>query len=182
MIKKKETQQLHSNISLWLDDYSDIFSDFDPRDSSVRAISVDFLEEAKRAAIDKSEGLELNLLVPKSKRDQTTEQVIKRRLKNHFERHHKMLKKEAIISNKKGFIFVLTGVIIMALAAYVLVNYEGATAASFLLILLEPAGWFFFWEGLSIVLFKPKESKLELDFYKKLSRAEINFNFYSSKG
>jgi hypothetical protein len=179
MIEKKELLGSHPDISLWLDDYNDIFSGFDPRDNSVRALSVDFLEEAKRAATDKSEGLELNLLIPKNKRDWQKEQVIEHRLKNHFERHHTILKKEAKSLIKNGTLFVLAGVIIMAIAAYILVHYENkTTVVSFLIILLEPAGWFFFWEGLDIIIFKPKEKKSELEFYKKLSHAKINFNSY----
>jgi hypothetical protein len=180
MIRKKEHfPSTHPDISLWLDDYNDIFSDFDPRDASVRAISVDFLEEAKRAATDKDLGLKLNLLIPKEKRNQKTEHIISHRLKNHFEHHHRILKKEKKSLIKSGMLFVLSGIIIMALAAYILVNYENkTTVTSFLLILLEPAGWFFFWEGLNIVLFKPKEKESELDFYKKLSHAEIIFDSY----
>jgi len=179
MIKKGETLPQHPDISLWLDSYNDIFSDFDPRATEVRAISVDFLDEAKRAAVDKDEGLALNLLVPKGKRDRKSEPIIEHRLRNHFERHHKILKKETRTLIRTGVLFVLAGVLIMAIAAYVLVNYEGKTVlASFLLILLEPAGWFFFWEGLDIIIFKPKDKKAELSFYKKLSHAKINFSSY----
>lgn len=178
-MNQKEGPGSHPNISLWLDDYNDIFSDFDPRDNSVRALSVDFLEEAKRAATDKSEGLELNLLIPNAKRNFQTEQIIEHRLKNHFERHHAILKKETNSMIKNGLLFVFAGIIIMIIATYVLVHYEEKTTiASFLLILFEPAGWFFFWEGLDIVLFKPKEKRSELEFYKKLSHSEINFNSY----
>jgi hypothetical protein len=179
VLKREFSSPMHPDISLWLDSYDDIFSDFDSRDASVRAISVDFLDEAKRAAADKNEGLKLNLLIRESKRDKRIERIIGRRLKSHFERHHRILKKEKNSMIKNGFLFVFTGVLIMALAAYVMVNFEEKTTlTSFLLILLEPAGWFFFWEGLDIVLFKPKEKKEEFNFYKKLSHAEINFDSY----
>ena len=42
-----------SEIPLWLDNYNDLFSDFDPRHYSNRALSQDFLEELKRASRDK---------------------------------------------------------------------------------------------------------------------------------
>ena len=58
-----------SEISLNLDSYDDIFSDFDPRPYSERAMSQDFLAEAHRASIDKGFGqIELNFLIPKNKR------------------------------------------------------------------------------------------------------------------
>lgn len=176
MVQRKEGRGLQPNISLWLDGYGDIFSDFDPRDNSVRALSVDFLEEAKRAAVDKSEGLELNILIPKDKRNQKTEEVIKKRLANHFERHHLLLEKEKKSTIKTGLLFILVGIVIMTIATYVLIYYE--SLANFMLILLEPAGWFFLWDGLEIALFKSKDKKSELEFYRKLSDAEINFDSY----
>lgn len=42
-----------AEISLVLDTYDDIFSDFDPRPYGERALSSDFLDEAKKAARDK---------------------------------------------------------------------------------------------------------------------------------
>jgi len=36
-------------------------------------------------------------------------------------------------------------------------------------ILTEPAGWFFFWEGLNLTLFEPKRIKPDLEFYRKPS-------------
>ena len=64
---KQEAKQL-SQISMWMDSYDDIFSDFDPRPSSQRSISDDFLIESRRAAKDKVTGtFELKLLIPDNK-------------------------------------------------------------------------------------------------------------------
>ena len=60
---KKKLLQL-SEISLIIDTYDDIFSDFDPRPYSQRALSDDFLLEARKASKDKVSGtFELNFLV-----------------------------------------------------------------------------------------------------------------------
>lgn len=76
-----------SEVSLWLDSYDDIFSDFDPRPYSQRALSDDFLEEAKKAVKEKKTGeLELRLLVPHSQRDLEKEIIIKRRLREYFKK------------------------------------------------------------------------------------------------
>ena len=48
----------------------------------------------------------------------------------------------------------------------------------FLFVLLEPGGWFCFWEGLNQVIFEPKTKKHELDFYKKMANSRINFLSY----
>jgi len=77
-----------SAISLWIDDYDDIFSDFDPRPFSQRALSEDFLAEAKRAVRDRREDVpELRFLVPAPVRNLAGEATIRKRLREHFRRH-----------------------------------------------------------------------------------------------
>ena len=52
-------------VSLWLDTYEDIFSDFDPHPYGQRALSEDFLAEARRAVRDRRDEVpELRFLVP----------------------------------------------------------------------------------------------------------------------
>src|SRR3989344_6408811 len=72
-------------ISLWLDDYNDIFSDFDPRPYSERALSDDFLNASQKMFRETKTGkFELRLLIPKSLRDEKQESLIKKRLKSFF--------------------------------------------------------------------------------------------------
>ena len=73
--KPKQNQILEeSKISLILDDYNDLFSDFDPRVYAQRALSQDFLEEAERAAKEKVSGaISLNFLVPEKLRNPAQE-------------------------------------------------------------------------------------------------------------
>ncbi len=82
-----EKEMKEGNISLILDGYDDIFSDFDPRPYSERALSDDFLSECKKAARDKDEKLELRLMVPGDNRNFKDELKIRKRLKTHFHRH-----------------------------------------------------------------------------------------------
>lgn len=168
-----------SEISLILDGYNDIFSDFDPRQFGNRALSQDFLEEAKRASRDKDHnGLELNLLVPVHKRNFHHEEIIKKRLHEHFKKHFELALNDIRSLIKKGILFVIAGIIVMFGAALVLYyNYE-SLLTSFLVILLEPAGWFLFWEGLWLVIFDSKKEKPGVDFYHKMSKCKINFRSY----
>ena len=57
MLMEREVSLREGNISLILDSYNDMFSDFDPRSFSERALSDDFLSECKRAARDKDIGI-----------------------------------------------------------------------------------------------------------------------------
>jgi hypothetical protein len=167
----------HDNISLKLSTYGDIFSDFDPRPYSDRALSVDFLDEARRASVDKpSGGLELRLILPGKLRDAKKESVIRRRLKTHFEKHAKKVGSHRNKVIRNGLIFTSSGIAIMILAAFFLFDLSGTNFfMHFLLILFEPAGWFFFWEGLDMVVFDSRKAKQDLDFYEKMKKADIIF-------
>ncbi|MFA5019677.1 MAG: hypothetical protein WC533_01115 [Candidatus Pacearchaeota archaeon] len=169
-----------SNISLMLNSYDDIFSSFDPRHDSEKALSVDFLDEAKRASRDQVSGdIELRLLIPKKLRDINREKAVKKRLREHFQKHHSQIRKQyrKIIAN--GIIFITTGVLIMLMATFIsfklsVDNFLG----HFLIIFLEPGGWFFFWEGLYQIIFDSKQKKPDLDFYEKMAGATIHFLSY----
>lgn len=169
-----------SEISLWLDTYDDIFSDFDPRPYSQRALSDDFIMEAKKASRDKTSGsIELNLLIPTKLRDLHSENLIKKRLKEHFKKHyHSHLNDRKKIINS-GFKFVGLGIVTMLVTTYILHQMpDDEFIWSFLVVLFEPAGWFLFWEGMNQVIFESKTVSPDLEFYEKMSKCEINFLEY----
>lgn len=176
---KKEDRRFdaHRNIHLRLSDYDEIFSVFDPRPHAERALSVDFVEEAKRASIDKPTGqLEVRLLVPARLRNLKEESVIKRRLRNHFNRHMKILRGKRGKQIRGGEIFVACGLLIMFVTTFILFNYSDRSLfTNFLIVVFEPAGWFLFWEGLDQIVFESKKVLPELEFNEKMADAHINF-------
>jgi len=166
------------NISLILDSYDDIFSDFDPRNYSERALSDDFLLECKKAARDKDDRLELRFLAPKNKRDFKDEIRIKKRLKEHFQRHHKELDNEIKGIRWKGISWIALGAVLMLAATFLLGFKDKNFFYNLLIIIVEPAGWFTFWEGLNMLYFTTKEKMPDYNFYKKMSKSEIVFLDY----
>lgn len=166
-----------ANVSLILDSYDDLFSDFDPRDYSEKGLSVDFVDECKRAVRDKEKGTELNLLVPSDKRNNVEEILIKKRIKDHFTKRFNEQKKEVRRIKTVGLAWFFSGVIVSIIAALFLVNHESFWA-KFLIILLEPASWFFFWEGLYKVFITSKEEMPEYEFDAKMAEAKVTFSGY----
>ena len=80
---------------------------------------------------------------------------------------------------KRGIYFALAGTAIMLIATFTLFKYhEESFFKSFMVVLLEPAGWFLFWEGLSQVIFESRKKVPDVYFYHKMSKAEISFNSY----
>jgi hypothetical protein len=164
------------NISLILDSYDDLLSDFDPRPYASRGLSDDFLSECKKAVVEKENKVELRLLIPKAKRDMADEIKIRKRMKEYFNKHFK--EKEFGIKKLrvKGLFWFLGGAIMMGLILF-LSNFQ-SLGYKFLMILAEPAGWFFFWEGLSEIFINSKIKIPDYEFFKKMAGAEINFLDY----
>jgi len=165
-------------IPLQLDSYQDIFSDFDARPYAKRALSEDFLSELKKASWDKEAGeMELKLLVPSAKRNLHDEAIIKGRLREHFGKHYTRIKKQ--IKQKviiQGLIFTALGLALMAIATFMEFTYSQKTFYSSLsIIVMQPAGWFLFWEGLNLAIFESKKANPDLEFHDKMYRCRIKF-------
>lgn len=167
-----------SEISLILDSYDDIFSDFDPRPYSERALSDDFLAETRRASRDKQGGVQLVFLIPKKIKDLKIEEKIKKRLHDHFRKHYEEIKKELLNFKKRGFGMVSFGVLCLFFAGLLSSLHSESLAIHFLMVLLEPAGWFSAWVGLEQVYFDSKDLREEFGFYEKMSKAQIIFTEY----
>ncbi len=176
MAKEKSPKMQEGNISLILDTYDDIFSDFDPRPFSERSLSDDFLQECKRASMDKEDRLELSFLVPKKERNIGHELIIKKRLKSHFQKHAQEKQKKVRAIKREGFIWFAFGALVMFGSTFL---YDlPQFFFRFLFIVAEPAGWFMFWEGLGKIFMDAKEKKPEANFYTKMANAKVSFSAY----
>ncbi len=169
-----------SQISIWIDDYDDLFSDFDPRPYSQRAISDDFLSEAKKALKESPRGkFELRILIPARLRNPYHETIIKKRLRDHFKKQAKsdLIQKRDVI--RLGLAFMSSGVALMLVTTYILFHYEETNfLATFLSVVFEPAGWFLFWEGMYLLIFRAKEKNPELEFNEKMAECNVYFQSY----
>ncbi len=171
-----ETQE----ISLRLEHYDDIFSDFDMRPYDKRALSADFLDEMKRATKEKNGGIELVLHSPTDTRNEEHENTIRGRLNEHFTRHKTLLQQEKKKMIGFGSGMVIMGIICMVAATFVMFNEDRKDLlTSFLIVFLEPAAWFLLWEGMDQIIFHSKEINPELSFYRKMSNPDSKIDFRS---
>lgn len=166
-------------VNFKIERYDDIFSDFDNRPFFRRSLSVDFLEELQRAVYDKDdEGIEVVLNVPAAARNEANELKIKRRLKEHFLKHYRLLAIQKKSVKRRGLIMVAMGMVAMGIAASVIFNgAEADLFRSFLVVFLEPAAWFLLWEGMDLIIFGSKDIDANLRFYKKMSHAHVKIYF-----
>jgi len=173
---QKELQ--HASISLVLDTYDDIFSDFDPRPFSERALSDDFLLECKKATHDKVEGgFELILSMPRKLRSIIDEAKIKKRLRDYFKKHSAEKQKEINKIKKEGLSWIIIGAVLMIATAFIR-TYTETFAINLITIIIEPASWFSFWEGLGKIFIESKKKQPEEEFYHKMSSVTITFRSY----
>lgn len=166
------------NISLILDGYNDIFSDFDPRSTSRRALSSDFLQECKNAARDKPKtGVELRLLVPRALRKTSDEHIIKKRLREHFHKHHHEMELKQNIIRKGGIRWIVAG-LVLSMIAVALHDHTDRFWVTLLFVLAEPASWFSMWTGFDKIFLEPKKHDAEHEFHEKMENAQILFESY----
>ena len=178
LMKEKEALLAQGEISLVLDTYDDIFSDFDPRAFDRRALSDDFLNAAKKAALGKEGALELGFLIPSSQRNMERETTIRQRLRALFRKHEEMLKEEIKQTKRKGIRMAFAGIVMILVASYLLSLLSPAFWIHVLIVILEPAGWFTAWTGMDEMYHTTRQKKPELDFYEKMAHATITFRTY----
>lgn len=179
--ERTKTLLSKAEISILLDNYDDIFSDFDPRSFTHRALSDDFLIEAKKAVKSAGEGkdtFDLSFMIPKNQRNFEHELLIKRRLREHFRKHALMIETEISEIKRAGIFLIIFGFIMLALAAIITYYGNGRFLYDLFLIILEPAGWFLFWIGGEKFVYENKSKLPELVFYQKMTRCEISFHPY----
>jgi hypothetical protein len=175
-IKKEILNQ--SEISLVLDTYDDIFSDFDPRPFGERALSEDFLLEARRASYDKEDEIELRFLIPQAQRNVAHEAIIKQRMHEHFRKHKTKEEREIKEYKKQAVILIVTGTVIGYVAVWLSLLNINLILKSAVDILLAPASWFTIWTGIEHILFTPNDLKANEEFNRKMSEADITFTPY----
>jgi hypothetical protein len=168
-----------SEISIWLDTFDDLFSDFDPRPYSERDLSDDFMAQARKMMKDHSgKDLVLRLLLPIGKRDEALEKTIARRLHNHFRNNHRQIQEETKKVTRKGIVLTFSGVFMLIIASYLSFIKPDKYLFHLLLILFEPAGWFLLWTGLDHLVYFAKTTRKDLGFYSKMAKSKILYANY----
>lgn len=178
-ITSKQSLLELAEVSILLDSYDDIFSDFDPSAYSERTLSDDFIFQVKKISgnISRSK-LSLKLLLPANMRNEADEKAIVKRLHSYFKNVHQVLESEVKKTKSKGLLLTSIGIAIMIAASYISFMKPEKYHVHFLLVLFEPAGWFLLWTGLDLLVFSSKETIKDLDFYLRMTKSEIKFYTY----
>jgi predicted lipase len=171
----KTLKRILSSVHIALDDYDDIFSDFDISPYNQRALSKDFLDELKTRVGD-GKVVRIVLSLPKDQRNVELEREIKTRLREAFAQKEGEVIEEIERIKRRGMKFLSIGLFFLASAVY----FQNTTLPhSIRDVLVEvittPLGWFFTWTGLSFIIEDSAEWKRELAFYTTIKNATIEF-------
>jgi hypothetical protein len=177
-VEKKELLS-KSELSIWLDDYDDVFSDFDPRPLIERSLSDDFLAEVKKMVREKPGGdIQLTLLIPANLRKKEVEVAVIKNLHTYFKHTVAGITYEMAQARRRSILLTLGGFIIMIATAYVVSISNKSFFYNALQIILEPSGWFMVWTGMDGIIYNARRRKPVLAFNQKMVHAEITFLSY----
>jgi hypothetical protein len=166
-------------ISIAIDSWDDIFSDFDPSPLELRVLSEDFLLELRKRYRETQQGnYTITLYAPITFKDDNTERIVIKRLKQYFKFRHLSLTKELNNQRAKGGLFIVLGV--GALGTMSMVTFFKLLSQlqiELYGIVLVPLGWFGIWEGFSRIIEPAPKLTQELALYSKLAKVTIKFKY-----
>lgn len=166
-------------VTIWLDTYDDVFSDFDPRNYESRTLSDDFLGELRRIVREderRSDVQEFRLLIPARIRNKETEEIISHRLHNYFRKIDARLREELHASRKKGILLLVSGLAFLLAAGFISFLHPKGVGLHLVMVTLEPAGWFFIWMGYDNLFASLSRKKSDAEFHARMTKSRIVFN------
>ena len=166
-----------ADISLWLDDYDDIYSDFDSRQYPKRRISEDFIYEMKDAFNYRKEKIrDLFLFMPPEKRVEASEEIIVTGMTHFFNGQFLMAAGKYRKKWNRGILLGIIGLAVMICSASLTSIVQNPSfLKNILYVLLEPGGWFLLWASFDTIYYDLKELKADKDFFKELAATRVHF-------
>ncbi len=167
------------DISIAIDSWDDIFSDFDPSPLEQRILSEDFIAELKKRYRETQRGnFVITIYAPLSLKDDMSERIVIKRLKQYFRFRDLATLKEINDARRRGTLFVIGGVCF--LSTLTLITYfkmMDHLLIELLAIILMPLGWFGIWEGFSRIIEPSPLIKQDLELFSKLAKASFKFKY-----
>jgi hypothetical protein len=170
--KKNSSRDLH----IWIDDYDDLFSDFDPRPYTERTISDDFILELNKLTKEHQDFIHtLQFQIPEKLRDIKQEEIIIQRLHTDFKREYSTFSDDLKLNLTKGIIMTASGISLLLIAVMLTTVGTQKNWHNYMLVVFQPAGWFLCWSGMDKMIFGGRQTKIKKEFYRRLSKCKIEF-------
>ena len=165
-----------SEISIWVDKYEDLFSDYDSRDFTERTLSDDFIMEVRKLVREMpGDKIELNFNLMEDQRDPATEEIIINHIHEYFSSFAEIIKGEMTEIRNKGILVGTIGFLSIIFLICLANMAEEGSLLSAVHVAMEPVGWFLTWTGLDMIFQQSKKEEDTIQFNLKMARAQLTF-------
>ncbi|MCX8059183.1 MAG: DUF4007 family protein [Spirochaetes bacterium] len=168
------------NIDISLDQYSDIFNEWDFAPFTKRDIDPDLIEFIEECALEiplKSK-ISINFYIPEKLKDEDIEEKLKRIIKNNLKFGYRRIYNEKRRLIKSTSIYAITGVIFLLLSSFVEDLIKISMIKNIIANGIMIGAWVLIWDIFSTIFFKLKELNFKIKVYEKLIYSSINFYDY----
>jgi len=164
--------QIINSLQIGLDDYDDVFSDFDTAPYATRLLSDDLIKEMRKHHSETKKGQFVVLFtLPKAQRSQKVESVIRKRLKEYFKAQLDRTEGEADSIRNNGFLRVGAG-FALSLPLFLFPGFEDLPILS----LLPALFWYLAWSGFERILDESRVLRRKKRFFENFMSAQYNFS------
>jgi hypothetical protein len=164
-------------IEIALDDYGDIFSEWDPAPFKLRDIDSDleFYLEGCSDDIPFSYPVTLSFTVPSDSKNEKIEDQARNGLQNGFRFKLYFIKQDMKVVNRRTLLFFLIGFVFLWAATVFPVQLLNSPFPSIIVEGFFIGGWVFVWEAISLILFTTRGLHHKYKTYRRLHRSKIIF-------
>ncbi len=166
----------YREISIWLDKYADLFSEYDESDFSARTLSDNFLTEVRKLVQEAGNNkVELKFNLMEDQPDPAVESFIIKNIHYYFAVKVKQAEAEKRKILRNGGLLTLAG---FALITFIILL--GHTWSSIVVLkgfemMMDPLGWFLTWTGLDMIFVQSKKEQPHIDFNRRMTNAKLTF-------
>ncbi|NJL47354.1 MAG: hypothetical protein HC929_07535 [Leptolyngbyaceae cyanobacterium SM2_5_2] len=164
-------------IEVALDNYTDIFNEWDPAPFKRRELDQDLQVYLEGSAneIPSRYPIELCFTLPPGGRDLAKEEEVRAGLKNSVSFKLYLFRKEMGLINSRTFRYVLAGLGTLWVARLLSKPTEVSDITAVLTEGLFIGGWVFLWEAVSLFFFSNRDLYLRYRTYQRLRGCEVIF-------
>ena len=175
LYKFNETKNTYS-IDVSLDNYDDVYDDWDASPFKKRDIEVEFNDFVVNSSHDIPFNYDLSIVLylPISKKDEQKESTLISAYKNYYAYALDRMNKKMSILYKKIISYLLLSIFMLSIGYF----FFRGTRNIFSNVLHEGifiGGWVFLWEFFTSIFITRRELQEEYNVFKRLYRAEIIF-------
>ena len=166
-------------IEVSLDNYDDVYDDWDPSPFKKRDIEVEFNDFILNSSEDipLKHSISIVLYLPVSKKDEIKETTLIAAYRNYYNYAIERLQKVQSSLNQKTASYLLLSILLLSIGSFFFKEDQGLG----LKVLHEGVfigGWVFLWEFFTNIFIKTREAHFKYKLYKRLHQSEIRFVYY----